>query len=93
MAANGTAHMAIVTEDGQLWTWGWCALPPATARPGSIQPQVFAKLHDDPTACAGVRAGSWVTVTGKIEPCRCSFRGSAWATYPSLWPRRGACTR
>jgi len=24
--AAGTAHMAAVTEDGSLWTWGWCVL-------------------------------------------------------------------
>ena len=24
--AAGTAHMAAVTEEGSLWTWGWCVL-------------------------------------------------------------------
>ena len=24
MAGTGTAHMAVVTETGNLWTWGWC---------------------------------------------------------------------
>jgi alpha-tubulin suppressor-like RCC1 family protein len=42
MAANGTAHMAIVTEDGQLWTWGWCALPPA--RPPARPPLTNTKV-------------------------------------------------